>query len=283
MRIHVGGLLLTMLAAGFAPAAPAQDIALTEHRSRVQIPQTGHAPYVLEVHIPAQSLQGDRFRVSLRRPVTGSAPVSAVGRVEGGQRPQVAMEGLTLQVEGFEVDAASDRTVIWGFSHEISSPRDARSTGAAPAGARAPRVRLAIPLPDLVLADLSASTASEAHKGWVDVQSVGLSGRTPASGGAAGGDVTFVTGLTDAAPPPRLEFEVETGALQRKLARAHQEGSALTVTVRGWDPETKQARTYKLHDVWVKSYDYQGGSTGARVVIETGPPTGSMRAPARSN
>lgn len=282
MRIHVSVLLLTMLAAGFAPTAHAQDIALTEHRSRVQIPQTGQGPYVLDIHIPAQTLQGDRFRVSLRRPVAGSAPVSAFGRVQTGQAQEVATERLALQVEGFELDAASDRTVIWGFSHEMSAPRDARSTGDAPAGPGAPRIRLTISLPDPVLADLSATaTASEAHKGWINLLSVDQGGHVPGSRAAASGDVTFSTALAGRAPPSRLEFQVESGALQREFARAHEEGSTLAVTVRGWDAVSKQPITYKLERVFVKKY--QGGSSGALVVIETGPPAGSIRAPARSN
>lgn len=281
MRIHGFGLLLTMLAGGFAPTAQAQDISLAEHRSRVQIPRTGLGPYVLEVHVPAQTLQGDRFRVSFRRPVPGSTAVSAFGRVQPGQGQEVAMERLILQAEGFEVDAASDGTVIWGFSHQVSAPRDASSTGGTPRGEGALRIRLAIPLPDVVLADLSAATtASEDHKGWINLLSVDQGGHVPGSNAAAGGGVTFVTKLAGTAPP-RLEFDVEAGVLQRELARAHRERSVLAVTVRGWDPDSKLVRTYKLQDVWVKNY--QGGSTGARVVIETGPPAGSIRAPARSN
>lgn len=282
MRTHVRGLLFTMLAAGFAPGAQAQDIALTEHRSRVQIPQTGQEPYVLEVHVPAQTLRGDRFRVSFRRPVAGSAPVRAFGRVEAGQAQQVAMERLTLQVEGFEVNAARDRTEIWGFSHEVDSPRDARSTADAPAGAAAARIRLTIPLPDLVLADLSAATtASEDHEGWINLVSVSQSGRAPGSSASASGGVTFPMAVTGSAPPPRLEFEVESGPLQRALASAHEDRSAVAVEVRGWDLKTKRQIAWKLERVFVSSY--RGEGTGARVVIETGSPPGSMRAPTRSN
>lgn len=282
MRIRVSGSLLLIMAAGFTPTAQAQDVALAEHRSRVQIPLAGQGPYVLEVHVPAQKLQGDRFAVSFRRPVAGSAPVSAFGRVQTGQAQEVAIERLTLQVEGFEVDAASDGTMIWGFSHQVSAPRDARSTAGAPAVAEQPRIRLTIPLPDVVLADLSAAkTASKSHEGWINLLSVDQGGHTPGSGPDASGGVTFPTALVGTTPPPRLEFDVEAGALQRALARAHEERSVLAVEVRGWDSKTKRQMTWKLERVFVSSY--QRGSTGARVVIETGPAAGSMRAPAMSN
>ena len=282
MRIQVAGLLLLILAAGFTDTAQAQDIALAEHRSRVQIPRAGQGPYVLEVHVPAQTLRGDQFRVSFRRPLAGSAPVNAFGRVQTGQGQQVAIESLTLQVEGFEVDAAVRTTEIYGFSHEVISPRDAPSTGAAPARAAARRIRLTIPLPDVVLADLSAATtAADGHKEWINLLSVSSPVPKPGSGTPASGGVKLATALTGTAPPPRLEFDVEMGALQRELALAHREGSALVVEVRGWDPDSKHVRTYKLQNVFVKKY--QLGRTGARVVIETGPPAGSMRAPARSN
>lgn len=127
----------------------------------------------------------------------------------------------------------------------------------------------------------STPSPSEDHKGWIDVQSVGLGVHKPGSGSAASGDVTFSTALSGTAPPSRLEFDVEVGALPRELARAHRERSVLGVTVRGWDPDRKLVRTCTLHDVYVKKY--QGGSTGARVVIETGPPAGPMRTPTRSN
>lgn len=294
MRIHVWGALLTTLATGFAPAAQAQNIALTEHRSRVQIPRTGQGPYVLEVHVPAQTLQGDRFRVSLRPTQDGASPIATFGRVEPGRTGQagwapaieeglvageVGMESLKLTAEGFQLDAATDKQEIYGFSHEVQSPRDAASTG-APVPAR--RVRLSIPLPDVVRNDLSgAGTAAKDHKGWINLLSVGHGGHTPGSGVPASGDVTFSAALTGTAPPPRLEFDVESGALQRTLARAHEARSAVAVEVRGWDPRTKRQATWKLERVFVKSYQSRG--TGARVVIETGPAAGSTRAPARSN
>lgn len=71
------------------------------------------------------------------------------------------------------------------------------------------------------------------------------------------------------------------GALQRALARAHEERSTRSVEVRGWDAVTKRPVTYKLERVFVRSYS--DGSSGARVVIETGPPVGPRRAPASSN
>lgn len=126
-----------------------------------------------------------------------------------------------------------------------------------------------------------ATTASEDHRGWINLRSVGEPEHKPGAGAAASGGVTFVTKLTGKAPPARLEFDVEAGALQRELARAHRERSVRSVTVRGWDPDSKLVRTYTLQDAYVKKY--QGGSTGARVVIETGPPAGAMRVPARSN
>lgn len=93
--------------------------------------------------------------------------------------------------------------------------------------------------------------------------------------------MTFSAALTGTAPPPRLEFDVDSGALQRTLARAHEQRSVMAVEVRGWDPKTKHVRTWKLERVFVKSYQVRGA--GARVVIETAPPAGPMRAPARSN